>query len=275
MRRDEGPRSLKEAVLNSANGLELLIKARLAREHWSLIFSDIDKANYKVLSKGNFISVDFPKATARLEEIVGIPIDQVFKPHLEGLRKLRSRLTHFTAILDPAQAKSLVAKSMNLCVQFCEQESIVSGDVESKVGEIHRNLAVLQEFVDDRMASISQGLKDYEDIWECTECWQEALIANGGDVACAFCRCKADPQELAERNADTLFIEDCPECGEESTFTLVFYNNDGDGRWVCFSCGLSGDEYDHCIRCDQMASFPDQDDVNICSNCWSDMMRSE
>ena len=38
VRRDEGHRSLKEAVLHLANGVELMVKARLAREHWSLIF---------------------------------------------------------------------------------------------------------------------------------------------------------------------------------------------------------------------------------------------
>ena len=43
--RDEGPRSLKEAVLHLGNGVELLVKARIAREHWSLIFADVDKAN--------------------------------------------------------------------------------------------------------------------------------------------------------------------------------------------------------------------------------------
>ena len=187
VRRDEGSRSLKEAVLHSANGLELLIKARLASEHWSLIFSDIDKASYKVLCKGDFISVDFPKATARLEEIVGVPVDQVFKPHLEGLRKLRNRLTHFTATLDPAQAKSLVAKSITFCVEFCEQEDMATGDTEVKLGEIHKNLVALQEFVDDRMKRILEG-SGYGLLWECPECWQGALVIDAGETDCKFCR---------------------------------------------------------------------------------------
>ena len=42
--RDEGRRTLKDAVLHLGNGIELLLKARLAREHWSLIFSDINKS---------------------------------------------------------------------------------------------------------------------------------------------------------------------------------------------------------------------------------------
>ena len=64
--RDEGPRSLKEAVLHLGNGIELLVKARLARDHWTLIFSNTDQASYDKLADAEFSSVDFPKAIVRL-----------------------------------------------------------------------------------------------------------------------------------------------------------------------------------------------------------------
>ena len=53
--RDEGPRSLKEAVSHLANGVEVLVKARVAGEHWSLIFRDVNKASFDKLAKGDFI----------------------------------------------------------------------------------------------------------------------------------------------------------------------------------------------------------------------------
>ena len=37
---------MKYIILNLANCLELLIKYRLEREHWTLIFSDLNKAKY-------------------------------------------------------------------------------------------------------------------------------------------------------------------------------------------------------------------------------------
>ena len=271
--RDEGRRTLKDAILHLGNGIELLLKARLAREHWSLIFSEINKASYEELAKADFTSVDYPTALKRLEQIVGVSIDKSVGSHIDNLRKLRNRLTHFTATLDLAQAKSLVAKSMNFCVEFCEQHDMVTGDAKGKLGEIHMNLTDLQEFVDDRMANILEGWEGAL-IWECPECWQQALVIDGGQTDCKFCLHKADPQELADDNSESNVVEDCPECGEEATFALVLYNND-EGRWICFSCGQSGEEYDHCIRCNLMASFPDQDDVKICSSCWSDMVRSE
>ena len=270
LNRDGGPRSLKDAVLHLANGIELLVKARLAREHWSLIFSDINKASYEELSKADFKSVDYPTTTKRLEQIVGVSIDKSVSTHVNSLRKIRNKLTHFTATLDPAQAKSLLAKSMNFCIEFCEQQNMVSGDVESKLGEINMNLMVLQEFVADRMKSISREWKDTV-IWECPECWQEALIVDGGEVTCAFCRRKADPQELAEGHSDLPNVEDCPECGEESTFAFVLYTNE-DARWVCFFCGQSGENYDNCGRCDRMTHSPESGGIPLCEACLSDFM---
>ena len=267
--RDEGPRSLKEAVLHLGNGIELLVKARLAREHWTLIFSNTDQASYDKLADAEFSSVDFPKAIARLEHITKVSVDKAVISHIDSLRKLRNRLTHYAATLDSAQTKSLVAKSMTFCVEFCEQQDMVTPEAESKLGEIHMNLTGLQEFVNERMKTISEEWK-YGLVWECPECWQHTLVIDGGDVDCKFCKQKADPQELAESSAEGQ-IGDCPECGEEATFTFVIYNNDH-GEWVCFSCGERGEKYDNCFRCDQLTSTHEVDDVVFCQNCWSDIM---
>ena len=267
--KDETHRSLKDAVLHLGNGIELLVKARLAREHWSLIFSNINQASYEELAKADFGSVDFPTARKRLEQIAEVPIDKSVGSHIDSLRQLRNRLTHFTARLDSVQIKSLVAKSMTFCVEFCEQQVVVTPDTEGKLGEIHLNLIELQEFVNERTKSISEDWKGAL-VWECPECWQKALVVDGGDVDCKFCKQKANPQELAESSAEGQ-IGDCPECGEESTFTFVIYNNDH-GEWVCFSCGVRGQNYDNCSRCEQITSTLEVGDVAFCENCWSDLM---
>ena len=101
--------------------------------------------------------------------------------------------------------------------------------------------------------------------------WQQALVIDGGDVDCKFCKQEANPQELAESNAEGQ-IGDCPECSEESTFTFVIYNNDH-GEWVCFSCGVRGENYDNCFRCEQLTYTHVVGDVVFCENCMSDLMR--
>ena len=270
--RDESLRSLKDAVTHLANGIELLFKARLACENWRLIFSDRDQASYDKLDKADFKSVDFPNAIERLEQIVGVRIAEPDISRINSLRKLRNRLTHFTARLDSAQTKSLVAKSMSFSVEFCEQQNMVTPDVESKLSEILVNLTKLQEFVDDRMKAIS-SYPGWEDamIWECPECWQETLVVDGGDADCKFCNHKADPQELADSHSEGS-VEDCPECGAELTFTFVFYGDDGE--WVCFSCGESGKNYDQCMKCGRMKYFSDTYDGTVCKSCWAYVMGS-
>ena len=197
-RRDEGPRSLKEAVLHLANGVELLIKSRLVREHWSLIFSNTDKASYEELAKADFKSVDFSTACSRLEKIAGLPIRKSAVSQINGLRKLRNQLTHFAITLDSVQAKSLIAKTMTFCVDFCEEQSMNTGTAKEKLSEIHMNLTEFTEFVGERMKSISTEL-DGMLVWECPECWQETLAIDGGNAECKFCGRKHDPPRTSRQ----------------------------------------------------------------------------
>ena len=262
--RDEGTRSLKEAILHLGNGVELVIKARIAREHWSLIFSNIDQASYGKIVSGEFNSVDYKKAVERLRDIVDVTVEPQSSEHLEALRKQRNRLTHFAGELDAAQTKSLLAKGMAFCVEFCEQQNMATSDSEGKLGAIQVNLAGLQEFVNDRMSSIAAAAQ-YALIWECPECWQVALVIDGGTVHCQFCRRDADPRGLTASNAEGS-IEDCPVCGAEQTFTFVER-----GMWVCFSCGEHGENYDYCWRCGSLDEIS-EDDPTFCESCQDHLM---
>ena len=165
----------------------MLFKARLAEEHWTLIFANPDEASHEKLAGEEFRSLDFQRVVERLDKVAKVQIDKDTNAHLNNLRKFRNRLTHFTAGLEPEQTKSLVAKSMALCIKFCEEQGMMQRESESKLGEIHQNLAELQEFVDERMKAISDEWKDTF-IVECPECWQEALVIDGREVHCKFCR---------------------------------------------------------------------------------------
>src|SRR5712692_8889514 len=57
--REGSPRKLKYSVLHLASAAELLLKARLSREHWSLIFKDPAKASEESFASGEFASADF------------------------------------------------------------------------------------------------------------------------------------------------------------------------------------------------------------------------
>ena len=65
-----GKRDWKYVLLNLANAIELVMKAVLEKEHWSLLFENVDSANKEILSKGDFQSVNFKTAFERLKCII-------------------------------------------------------------------------------------------------------------------------------------------------------------------------------------------------------------
>ena len=269
VQRDEGPRSLKEAVLHLADASELLIKARLVQEHWSLIFLTIDQASREKLAADDLRTVDFPKAVERLKKIVDVEVDESLIEYVNKLRGLRNKLTHFTATLDVAQTRSLVSKTMRFCIEFAEQQKMVNLEAEYRLGEIHTRLVELQEFVDDRVAAIAEEW-DESFIRECPNCWQTALVMDSSEANCKFCRFKTTPQQLAA-NAGESPLFDCPECGAIGTFVLVLFNNE-DGRWDCFSCGEGGKNYGHCIRCGEMIYADPPEAAGFCDPCVEDIV---
>ena len=264
--RDQGPRSFKEAVLHLVNGVELVLKARIAQEHWTLVFANVDQASYDKIRDGDFVSVDFPKALARLENILGITISKSSTEHLHSLRKMRNKLVHFTSELDSAQTKSLVAKGMYFCIAFCASQKMANPNEEGKLRNIYTDMMKFQEFIDERIPNLLKRVT-YKLLWECPECWQKALTIDCGFARCQFCKHNADYRQLASRESYFgVKIEDCPECGIEQTFALALHNNDV-WMWTCFWCGEHGRHYRRCEICELPKNFRDSDDVNVCDVC--------
>jgi hypothetical protein len=60
-----GPRELKYAVLHLQAATEVLLKVRLIREHWSLVFKNPDKASRASFYSGEFQSINLEESLAR------------------------------------------------------------------------------------------------------------------------------------------------------------------------------------------------------------------
>jgi hypothetical protein len=85
----------KYAILNFYSGIELLLKARLLHEHWSLCVDDIRKADINRFESGDFISVNLDGTISRLEKILGIALPSAAVSAFRDLRAHRNRLIHF------------------------------------------------------------------------------------------------------------------------------------------------------------------------------------
>lgn len=111
-------RDWKYALLNLANGIELMMKAILEKEHWSLLFENINIASKDKLKTGEFKSVDFDTGLNRLKEIVGIPLPIRNERYLRKIRDFRNRITHFSVDINIEEVKSIVARGLNIFVFF-------------------------------------------------------------------------------------------------------------------------------------------------------------
>lgn len=90
---EEFKESPKYSVLHFAIAIEILLKARLAIEHWSLVVQkNANKANYL---KGDFQSVNLDEAVKRLREIVGEHISETEFRSFKKLASHRNKVIHF------------------------------------------------------------------------------------------------------------------------------------------------------------------------------------
>lgn len=100
----------KYSVLNLFSGIELILKERLRRAHWSLIFEDVSNASLLKLENGDFISVSHSELVKRLEGICGIRIND--KP-LNELRKIRNKFEHFEVKVSIPECKEKIADAIH------------------------------------------------------------------------------------------------------------------------------------------------------------------
>lgn len=83
----------KHSVIAFYTAIELILKARLMAEHWTLVVSkNADRGSF---AKGDFVSVTFDEACARLQSVIGSPLPDDAKAIFNSLRKHRNKMVHF------------------------------------------------------------------------------------------------------------------------------------------------------------------------------------
>lgn len=92
---DELEKRPKHSVINFYSAIELFVKARLLKEHWSLIVAKPECADMVKFQRGDFQSVGLKDANDRL---VKVAADGLYEDELrcfDGLRQERNQMVHF------------------------------------------------------------------------------------------------------------------------------------------------------------------------------------
>lgn len=231
---------LKLAVLLVAQSVELLLKERLRREHWSLIYRNVDKAG-----SYDAITVSINEAKKRLATITNITLSKDHDDAVEEIRKTRNRIQHFEVNITFEQVVAQVNAAIQFLISFLHAEldidirDVIPVDVYQSLVEIEELATELRELAVKRVEEVE---KEYQ------------------------------PTKLADLAASDFETILCPQCFEEFYTFMPSHSLS-----VCQFCGYEGG-FVECARCGSMYPAGDMmihssgPDFAMCENCWRDLM---
>ena len=299
----EKEKQLKYSLLHISSGIELILKSRLFNEHWTYIFSDMNKANKNDLNNGSLRSVESNDVIERLQRLCGIGLSDNDKRELKNLREMRNRIEHFQLSGNSIfQIEARVNKSIHIIMEFIKEHyegfyyrNGISGD---KDGEIKKLSAGEEELIRQISQSASKLKKHYEDainmarasiealleeLVMCPQCNEEFLWCgrpNEGNSKCLFCGYEREGKEVAEEYINNVLgineyetvkhggeypLYECFECGKDS---LIY--DERLCKYQCFSCGTHYDKerIGRCIECGCLYTISlSNEDIDLCPSC--------
>lgn len=280
---------LKYAILHLCAGTEIILKERLRREHWSLLFENINRANMSEFELGNFTSVSFRTCIERLEGICNIKFSDREKRYLFALREKRNRLEHF-GIVDTKEALiGSATRVLSTLLNFINNH-LSPHDFSQTGGDLLRSfrnkLGAFRGFVTKRLKQIGDDLEQAKNesfVVQCPACYQDTFVL-GEHPSCLFCGYSEEPEVAAKDWVESILgiseesiVRDgvempicmCPECQNMSVVHIGSFSDQiDDNQYVCFACciGWKEKDIDNCLKCGTLYVRGD-DDCSICSDC--------
>ena len=297
----KSPADNKYSAIHLFGAIEVLIKARLIREHWTLVCKNVDGATLSGFKNGDVPTVDGMQGLKRLESSVGIVMSKQQMQNVDAVRRLRNRVAHFAVVaIDPVAIKTELARGLDFVVWFLEKQILPDAPadeaelIKDSLSEIASVLGEIKAFVAERLATLKAELDAAELLLVCPRCLQGCLtVLDGGK--CLFCWWNPDDSEAAAdeyvvgvlnlssyaviKDGGEWPVTECPECevrafvegavvtGGQMTKTGGSYS---DPDFLCFNCGFhcSYDLVDRCSSCGVWTTS----EFAMCSDCVDNLL---
>lgn len=298
------PADNKHAAIHLFGAIEVLIKARLIREHWTLACLKADGATLAGFKNGDLPTVDGVQGLKRLENNVGLSISKQQTQNVDAVRRLRNRVAHFAAVgIDPVAIKVELARGLDFVVWFLEKHILPDappGDaalIEEGLARIASVLGEIKTFVVERLRTLQPDLDGANLLLQCPQCAQATLTVTEDAPKCLFCWWTPDDAEAGADEYVTAVlglssyrvvsqggdwpVSECPECsvtalvqGAEVVNQVRAVADPHDSylppNFVCFNCGFhcSYMDLDRCSHCGTWTATAE----GICPDCLSALM---
>jgi hypothetical protein len=255
----EGPpghRALKYAVLHLHSATEVLLKARLVREHWSLVFSDPGKATWGNYEAGRFSSATLDWTIKRLRDIANVDVGERTRTAISALSETRNAFTHYGHSASAYAVESQATEVLEFLVDFIDEHlydpasaSRFGQEYEETMRAVQERLGRIDSLVRGRMRTVEAELKDQQDqTIQCPACRRYA-VAVESTPRCRFCTAKWD---------------DASSLASEYVFGVVGVDN---GQLnICGACEMDWPSPQTLVLGASVAADP-HTDIGLCFRC--------
>lgn len=284
--------SPKYSVIHFCAGLEMLLKARLMREHWSLVVAKPELAKLSNFKSGDFISVTMSDARVRLKNVADIEIsDDAFKS-FDVISKHRNKIIHFyhEGVENENKIKADIAREQ--CVAWHHIYSLINtwSDVFSKFSsqfdrldiKMRDNRKYLQVIFDNMSSKINEDLDAGVMVVTCVSCGFKSAYCGALDDAifeldCSVCRYEGVlvnmPCPHCEKDVlvESGGYDPCASCGQPiTTNDQIEYLVDHEAaHQAAKDCGDFNSEQANCGLCEGYQSVVRRGEQWFCCACHS------
>ncbi|MGO7175383.1 hypothetical protein ACCS91_36825 [Rhizobium ruizarguesonis] len=213
----EFEKSAKFSTIHFAIAIELFLKARLMKEHWSLLLDKPDQADKAGFFRGEAKTVAPEQTIERLRKIAGVAIPQHSRDVFIKIAQHRNKMVHFVHADDRADTPQAAAQ---IVAEQCQGWLSLRIMLESwpEFDEFHENIQTVgfrmerhRDFLKAKFNSKADVLKKHREegkrVIKCASCGFESVCLDDahGSISpgsCAVCRYNGSEIILTCSNED-------------------------------------------------------------------------
>lgn len=278
----------KYAVIHFATAIELILKARLLREHWALVVTSSGDADRQAFQRGSAKTVTVDQAIKRLEQIADQHLPSGASEAFKIISAHRNRMIHFFHEATSREAEETARAKVTaelllgwyyLLRMFRTWEAYFV-EYQPRIQRVEWGMRRLREYLhvvfDKLQPQLAELVAEGVSFHDCASCgFPSARVASIDDVidilSCGVCSF-----------TDTLVTMPCPQEDCQGTLRLTGYNNADEACDTCnqqIECAhlvdfLDTEHAEHfdfivknCGLCTSPGSVVLHNQLYICTNC--------